>query len=380
MHTLVRTPHETLFAGDQRWLRSLDDDVAEPFHLVVLSFVGGVDEGVADLRTGVDPGPTETCVIRVRAGARRSATTVEHPTESVRRLTVGDPSDLSQVGLTLDKYLSETGADAPLVVCLDSISAVAENGDDRAERFVEILTDYLDDRDARGYFHLSTDPYRTLDASRIEDSLDRTVDVSGPDPDPTADTADAPTVRTDGATDRDPSGVRTVLDTAWQAVSPDEPASPASSAPESVSTSGDAQKSDGTQASDDVQESETEPESGDGPEPEPELHVLMPRRGSATNAPSTATAGDVEDRFDDVTIVEADATAARSSTDPATRPTATAGDVEDRFDDVTIAEADATADDDPMEWVTDDDLVDRPDDDPMEWVTDDDLADPEAGR
>lgn len=133
--------------------------------------------------------------------------TLELPSGPVEIMSVRDPSDLPRIGLTLNAHLAEFEDDPrPTVVCFHSVTALLQFvEEDRAFRFLRILSAYLDTANAVAHYHMDPTVHSDRVVATFRPLFDAVVEssqiITGIET-PSPPVADAPTVTDETATRR----------------------------------------------------------------------------------------------------------------------------------------------------------------------------------
>lgn len=93
---------------------------------------------------------------------------------------VGDPGDLTRLGITISNVISSwEGNDNQTVVCFDSMSTLLQYADlQRVFRFVHVLQGRLGNVDAKTHYHLNPDAHDSQTEATIRSLFDGVVTVS----------------------------------------------------------------------------------------------------------------------------------------------------------------------------------------------------------
>lgn len=90
--------------------------------------------------------------------------------------TVSTPSDHIALGIKLNQFLAD--ADAPLVVCFDSVTQLLQYADEeKAYRFLHIVTSHFADADARAHLHMDRAAHAESTVDAIASLCDAVVDL-----------------------------------------------------------------------------------------------------------------------------------------------------------------------------------------------------------
>jgi hypothetical protein len=148
----------------------LDPPADDPEQLLWLAYASSADGALSRWRRHADARPAELGVVSVGDTARAAAAgggggrEVDVP-GAVE--TVGDPRDLTGVGMAVDRYLSAWASDRPTRFCLDSVTTLLQYVPfETAYRFLHVLTGRLVSHGAVGHVHVDPTAHdeRTLHA------------------------------------------------------------------------------------------------------------------------------------------------------------------------------------------------------------------------
>lgn len=125
--------------------------------LLLVTLTQSPEERVSFCRNYLDGLPAETVVVNVGDSEPSEPAAAGGTDETVTIETIGDPSDLTRIGITIDKYLSAWRAsDAASVVCFHSLTALVKFVDDTRSvfRFLHILQGRVNRSGARAHYHM----------------------------------------------------------------------------------------------------------------------------------------------------------------------------------------------------------------------------------
>jgi len=137
------------------------------------------DRRVAQFRSHAKAEPNEIAVVALG----RAASGAGRPTDPLvtRYATVGNPSNLTRVGVEVTKVLSDwAAADVDVTVCLDSATALLQYADERVVfRFLAELVDRCRRTDAWAHVHLDPAAHEPSTVSSLLQLFDVVVDRTG---------------------------------------------------------------------------------------------------------------------------------------------------------------------------------------------------------
>lgn len=204
--------------------------------VVFVSFNRSPDECIELWQTHTGIQAERIGVISVGDRGRFSDVTevnMELPSSPVEIMSVRDPRDLPRIGLTLNAHLAEFEDDPrPTVVCFHSVTALLQYVDqERAFRFIRILSAYLDSADAVAHYHMDPSAHPDQVVATFRPLFDAVVDsgqIVAHATEPGSPVADAPTI-TDDQTDHGPITSPGLPDRARDAPGEDAPDEPVGS-------------------------------------------------------------------------------------------------------------------------------------------------------
>lgn len=102
--------------------------------------------------------------------------------ETVTLESVSSPSNLTEIGVALNRHLPETD-DERLVVCVRSLTAMLQYVDlQQAYRFLNTMANQLASVDARAHYHLDPGAHDDKVVTTLSSLFDSVYDLDEPDP------------------------------------------------------------------------------------------------------------------------------------------------------------------------------------------------------
>jgi len=126
--------------------------------------------------------PARMAIVSLGEEARESITvSTRSGPETIAIETLSDPSDLTRLGITLSRLLSEAAsADSPTTVCVHSLTALLQYVEpQRLFRFLHILRGRLSSVDAVAHYHLDPTAHDERTVGAFRSLFDVVVRVSG---------------------------------------------------------------------------------------------------------------------------------------------------------------------------------------------------------
>ena len=151
--------------GDRNCVELLEGAGHGPRNLLFVTSTRTVAERWTTWRQYADGRPANLCVLsvgeRTRGAAGSSVTTTRGGPETIRTETVSDASDLTRLGIAINRLLKEWEPNRyPTSVCLHSLTELLQYTDpQRLFRFIHILQGRLDSLDAVAHYHLYPDAH-----------------------------------------------------------------------------------------------------------------------------------------------------------------------------------------------------------------------------
>jgi hypothetical protein len=153
-------------------------------HVVIVTVTQSVDAQLERWRTHATNFPDGMTILTLgedSRGAERSSTvsTPAGPTE-VTIKTLSDPSDLTRLGITLNRQLTAAAADAEeLTVCLHSLTGLLQYvSAERLFRFVHILQKKVETLDLVAHYHLDPSAHEVEGVNVFRSLFDTVVTIS----------------------------------------------------------------------------------------------------------------------------------------------------------------------------------------------------------
>lgn len=167
----------------------LDEPVTDGAHTVLVACRESPDDRLDVRDEQVGPVHGETTVVDVEAVARSAAAATGGqsggPTpdrSDVRIESVSDPTDLIDLGTTLDTCLRRPTGSCETVLCFHSLTDLLQYTDRREVfKFLEVLTGNVDRAGAVAHYHLDPSAHDEETIETIAALCDETLDARGPD-------------------------------------------------------------------------------------------------------------------------------------------------------------------------------------------------------
>ncbi|WP_246391930.1 DUF7504 family protein [Halosimplex pelagicum] len=130
----------------------------------------------------VDERPARAGIISVgeiTRSASADTTSTQRPVGPLTIETVSDPDDLTDLGITLNTFLSEWGDDDnQTVACFHSLTPLLQYADlQRVFRFLHVLTGRLETSDAVAHYHMDPNAHDQQTISTLRPLFDAIVDL-----------------------------------------------------------------------------------------------------------------------------------------------------------------------------------------------------------
>ena len=171
-------------SADEVCQRLLTDTPPSATNLLVVSYLQSPDRWVENWRRHVDSLPAHTGYVHVGGfGRSTKAQTVSADTNgSVVVQTVASPSDLTELDITISKYLTSwSDNENKTVICFQSVTALLQYVDLKlAYRFLNVVTRKVMATNGVGHFHLDPNAHDDQTCNRLASLFDAMAE-SGPD-------------------------------------------------------------------------------------------------------------------------------------------------------------------------------------------------------
>jgi hypothetical protein len=130
----------------------------------------------------VDERPARAGIISVGEITRSASadiTSTQRPVGPLTIETVSDPDDLTDLGITVNTFLSEWGDDDnQTVACFHSLTPLLQDADlQRVFRFLHVLTGRLETSDAVAHYHMDPSAHDQQTISTLRPLFDAIVDL-----------------------------------------------------------------------------------------------------------------------------------------------------------------------------------------------------------
>lgn len=151
-------------------------------NLLVISYRQDPDAWLADWHTHVGQFPADLGFIRVGETTRSTAAPTTGTTDSPFGFIdgVGDPADLTGLGIQVSTYLKQWApTENHIVVYLESLTPLLQFvGLDRAYKFLHVFGGRIESVDGHAYYRLDPDAHDTQTIATLQSLMDTAITVS----------------------------------------------------------------------------------------------------------------------------------------------------------------------------------------------------------